>query len=289
MKVKEIIHACGRCLGILAALSTGCALGTPAARFEAAAESAGLSAGEIAGAGFRHRTFTADPTAGGSTLFVYFGGDGTPFVRPDTVARDPTPRRPLTLDLLRRGPAPAVFLGRPCYHGLTERCHPGLWTVGRYSEPVVASMTAATRRLIESGGHERAVLIGYSGGGVLALLVAERLRRVDAVVTLAANLDIDAWGGLHGYSPLTTSINPVTAAGTRHDLVHLHLSGDADRNVPPPVHGRLHDKLAHGAFRTLAGFDHRCCWVQAWPRLAAELQRRLSESAQAPPQPAHER
>jgi pimeloyl-ACP methyl ester carboxylesterase len=154
-------------------------------------------------------------------------------------------------------------------------CQPELWTVGRYSEPVVASMTVATRRLIESGGHDGALLIGYSGGGALALLVAERLELVHAVVTLAANLDIDAWTTLHGYSPLATSINPVTVAGTRIGLRHRHLTGAEDGNVPPVVQRRLMEQLPADSFRTVAGFDHRCCWVERWPELLAGVERGL--------------
>jgi len=277
MKVKAILPACGKGLVSIVLMLTGCTTTSPSDRFEAAARAHDLTSGEVVGRDFHHRTF-ARAERGSGDLFVYFGGDGPPFVRRDVIAADPTPRDPLTLGLLARGPAPAVFLGRPCYHGLMAGCHPELWTVGRYSETVVASLTAATRRLIEDVSGN-VVLIGYSGGGVLALLVAERVERVDAVVTLAANLDIDHWVDLHDYSPLVTSINPVTIAGRRPDLIHLHFVGDADLVVPPSIHTRLTERLPPRAFRTLAGFDHRCCWVQQWPQLAAELDERLTEHA----------
>lgn len=270
MKVKAIVRACGKGLVSAVVLSAACA-STPAARFDAEASGAGLQTGEVGGAGFAHRTYATPRSGTGEVLFVYFAGDGAPFIDRRTVSRDPTPRRPLTLELMLRGPEPAVLLGRPCYHGFAESCSPALWTIGRYSEPVVASMTAATRRLIDEGGFASAVLVGYSGGGTLALLVAERLDRVRAVVTLAANLDTRAWTTLHGYSPLTTSIDPVTVAGTRDDLGHLHLSGAEDANVPPALHRRLEASLPAGALRELPGFDHRCCWVRAWPGLMADI------------------
>ena len=272
MKVKAMSYCCGKSLVSACLLLTACTATSPAARHDAAAARLGLEAGEIRGDGFSHRTYSSRALVGeranaGRTLFVYFGGDGTPFVRRNAVARDPTPRKPLALALLARGPQPAVFLGRPCYHGLVEGCDPALWTVGRYSEAVVGSMAAATRELLQAGGHEAGVLVGYSGGGVLALMVAERLPAVKAVVTLAANLDLGAWTELHGYSPLSDSINPLTAAGSRDDLRHLHLTGALDANVPPDVQKRLEAKLGSEAFATLPGFDHRCCWVDSWPAL----------------------
>lgn len=278
-KVKKIPHSCGIGLGIvLLALGAvgGCAGQSPSARFDTLAKQAGMRSGELAGAGFQHRTFaappTADPTAAdGGQLRVYFDGDGTPFVRRDLIARDPTPREALTLRLMRQDPHRSVFLGRPCYHGLVDGCEPGLWTVGRYSEPIVASMTAATRHLIAERAYTSVVLIGYSGGGVLAVLVAERLEQVDAVVTVAANLDLAAWTQLHGYSPLVTSLDPARIAGSRRDLPQLHLAGAADANVPPTVHQALIERLPAATFRTVPGFDHRCCWADAWPRLLAEI------------------
>lgn len=226
--------------------------------------------------GFRHRTYSAGDTTGNGALLIYYGGDGTPFVRPDAIASDPTPRRALTLELLAGGSQPAVYLGRPCYHGLQDGCDPGLWTIGRYSEAVVASMAAATERLLNESGLDHVVLVGYSGGGALALLVAERLESVRAVVTIAANLDTDAWTRLHGYSPLETSVNPAAVAGTRGDLVHLHLTGSVDDNVPPSVQQSLRETLSAEAFRTVSGFDHRCCWVEEWPRLLVEVEDHLA-------------
>lgn len=282
MNVKAIVHTCGKGLASLVLTLAGCTTSDPTQNFERAADRAGFIAGEIDGTAFRHRTFTAPARGGGAnTLLVYLGGDGTPFLRRDSIAADPTPRRPLTLELMAAGPRPAVLLGRPCYHGRGPDCHPGLWTIGRYSEDVVASLTAAVRRLARQHTVEQLVLVGYSGGGTLALLVAERLSAVDAVVTLAANLDVDAWTALHGYSPLTTSLSPVGVAGRRTDLRHLHVTGDADRNVPPALHARLRERLPAEAFLTIAGFDHRCCWTAAWPRLAAELHRLMAPPARA--------
>ena len=75
-------------------------------------------------------------------LHVYLDGDGTPMLG-SYPAADPTPRDPLVLDLMALDSTPSIYVGRPCYHGLSGApCSPSLWTSGRYSEPVVASMAA---------------------------------------------------------------------------------------------------------------------------------------------------
>jgi hypothetical protein len=278
MKVKNINQGCGigLALTLWVASGGGCSTVSPAENFDRHATRAGLQPGELAGAGFLHRTFAAtESMAAGDRLHIYFDGDGTPFLRRHLVAADPTPRNPLTLELLRSDPHRSVLLGRPCYHGVVAGCDPRAWTVDRYSEAIVASMTAATRRLIEGGGFERVILIGYSGGGVLALLVADRVREVDAVVTVAANLDLDAWTRLHGYSPLTGSIDPARIPAFRPGLRQLHLTGEADDNVPPRLQRSLAESTPQAVFRTVPGFDHRCCWVATWPTQLEAIDRWL--------------
>ena len=59
----------------------------------------------------------------------------------------------------------------------------------RYSDEIVSSMTEAVRTAALQAKARSVVLVGYSGGGVLAVLIAERLDNVAAVITVGANLD----------------------------------------------------------------------------------------------------
>jgi hypothetical protein len=250
----------------LALLLLGCA--SPPPTPDAVAATGGLTADWVDGQGFRHRTYRNaakdDPRR---PLHVYLEGDGLPFRTPTRINADPTPRNPLALRLMLRDPAPAVYVGRPCYHGeaAAPGCSPVRWTTGRYAEPVVASMAAALRRL--AGPERPLVLIGYSGGGVFAMLLAARLESVVRVVSIAANLDIDRWAALHGYTPLATSLNPAAAPPLPARIQQLHLAGADDRQVPPWLSAPLAARQPAAEHRVLAGFDHRCCWESAWPAL----------------------
>lgn len=221
---------------------------------------------------FRHVVFTRHLAPSIDTLHVYIGGDGRAFLSRDRVAADPTPRDPLTLELMLADQAPSAYVGRPCYHGApAQHCQPLLWTLQRYSEPVVSSLTAVIRDLTQRYPQARTMLIGYSGGGVLALLVAARIARVDTVVTLAAPLDTDAWTRAHGYTPLAGSINPATVQHWPPRLRQVHVHGSADRNVPPELVSGLGPRFVAGGarveFRVVDGFDHVCCWRRDWPGL----------------------
>jgi pimeloyl-ACP methyl ester carboxylesterase len=268
-------------LATIAALSTACAT-APAAEFDREAAQLGFSATSVAGASHPLRVYAsnrgsaADTVPAGAAprsnrpLHIYLDGDGRPFVRRDRVARDPTPQDPLTLRLLAADPGPALYLGRPCYHGLESRCDAQLWTNARYGEVVLASMAAAITAIAAARAPAGVVLIGYSGGGTLAVLLAARLPAVNAVVTVAANLDVAAWTRLHGYSPLTDSLDPARMTEGRV-VPQWHLTGSLDRNVPPALNAGLAARLPCAEFKVIEGFDHHCCWAETWPARLAEI------------------
>jgi pimeloyl-ACP methyl ester carboxylesterase len=115
----------------------------------------------------------------------------------------------------------------------------------------------------------RITLIGYSGGGVLALLIASRLDAVDQVITVAANLDVEAWAAHHAYSPLAGSLNPAVLAPLPARVHQLHLAGARDRQVPPATVASFLARNPAASFRIIEGFDHRCCWIEQWPEILA--------------------
>lgn len=174
---------------------------------------------------------------------------------------------------MARDPGPALYLGRPCHfvHDGRSACQPLLWTHRRYAEEVVASLVHALATFHSARRFDELVLIGYSGGGTLAMLMAARLPQVIAVATIAANLDTAAWTRLHDYSPLLGSLDPATAAPLAASIQQTHFVGGRDDNVPPMItRGGLH-REAQANVVVFPDFDHRCCWVQAWPELLVRL------------------
>lgn len=229
----------------------------------------------MTGAGYEHMVVRTR-RSGGDRLHVYIEGDGVPWTNGRVPSPDPTPRRPLALALMSRDDAPAAYVGRPCYFGAGPRgaCGPDTWTFGRYGADVVASMAAVIEEIARAAGDPEIIVIGYSGGGVLARLVAPELPRVVAVVTVAANLDTAAWTEYHGYLPLAGSVNPAGEPPLPARVRHIQLVGTDDTVVPPSVTGRY---AAAGQPLEVWTYDvdHRCCWLARWPaileRIDAEL------------------
>ncbi len=260
----------------------GCA-STPSARYDAVARDLGVHREVIEGRGYAHAIYARAPAATGESLHVYLEGDGSPWMDETRVAEDPTPSEPVALGLLRADPSPAVLVGRPCYHGLesASRCDPRMWTSARYSEAVVASMAGAVQRVAARYRARRLVLIGYSGGGTLAMLLAERLANVRALITIAGNLDTDAWTQLHGYTSLTASLNPARRAPLPASIAQLHLAGGRDRNVPAALIEPVVRRQARAQLRVYGDADHGCCWTRLWPQVLGEVARLGENAAEA--------
>ncbi len=207
------------------------------------------------------------------SLHVYIAGDGTPW-RGNQVARNPGPFKPLAIELMLRDPAPSVFLGRPCYHlqsaFAASNCRPSLWSFERFSPRVVAAMAVGLRQLSRAADDAPLTLIGYSGGGVLAVLLAHEVAAVDTVVTLAAPLDVSAWSAHHNYTPLVGSLDPAQLPVLRRKLVELHFQGRNDQEVPPAItegYFEAQETAGRNVGRQLEAHQHRCCWVKHWPEM----------------------
>lgn len=271
---------------LLVALLTACATPSPGERRDSALALAAtqgwqlieLPAGIFTLAAFVPANGSANKTAPGNRqLTIYIEGDGYAWASRTQPSSDPTPKKPIALELaLQHTGGAAAYLVRPCQFLASAACEERYWTSARFAEEVVQASDVALDQLKTRFGAERLVLVGYSGGGAVATLLAARRTDVALLVTVAGNLDHAAWSRHHGVSPLSASLNP---ADEWHRLIHMkqvHLVGAGDQVMPP--------KLTQGyaarfpvehqpVVRVIPGYDHQCCWVTGWSKLWSEVQK----------------
>lgn len=270
-RAQRRLPVCFWTAGISIALVVGCA--SPGTRIDRQARRLGLDRSIVEGPRFEHVVYADISAESVQPLHIYLEGDGRPWIGEHRVALDPTPHRAYALELMALDGYDRIYLSRPCYHELNTStfCNPLLWTSERYSTEVVDSLEIAIRELVEDQPQRPLTLIGYSGGGVLAMLLAERLEATRAVITIAANLDIDSWTEVHGYSPLTGSINPARQPPLPGRIRQLHLAGAADERVPSAIIEAVATRQRNSEFRVYSGFDHTCCWLDIWSAVLSEL------------------
>lgn len=228
--------------------------------------------GEVIQAEFKHliiRNYGTEPIT--NRLIVFLEGDGHPWIDGQHIAKDPTPTQPVSLTLWQQTQEAALFLGRPCYYTLTDpECHYRYWTSHRYSPEVVLSLHGVIERELKLTGAENVTLIGHSGGGVLATLLACKLSVNTILVTMGANLDTDAWAAHHGWTTLSGSLNPISGQTTCHHVHPIHFQGLEDSVVPPDTAAAYFAKVQQVPIR-LPSVDHHN-WLEFWPNILNHIE-----------------
>jgi len=207
------------------------------------------------------------------TLRVYLEGDGRPWFRGREPAINPTSQTLIALGMMLADTMPSIYLNRPCY-GYWEQpanCTPNLWTSARYSATNIDALDQAMDQLKQVLGVKSLILIGYSGGGTIATLLAKERNDVSALVTVAANLDHVAWTNFFNQLPLFQSNNAVDVFPLSAPHERWHLVGSKDKIVPPSVAVNAAKKDRGAKIITYEHFDHQCCWRQNWPNILQQL------------------
>lgn len=251
-------------------------------RVEAVAAAQGWSPLTLKARDFDLRAFAPTHRAALRRLHVYIEGDGLAWLDRHTPSFSPTPLDPLALRLaMADASGSAVYLARPCQsmQGPGFRhCHPRHWTSHRFAPELVEAMDQALDQLVTAFGTKELVLIGYSGGGAMAALLAARRSDVAGLVTVAGVLDTPTWAAETHTDELTGSLNPAAFAQRLRDLPQWHFAGERDTVVPARVldaflaaQGNAKGLPPTTQRRDLPGFDHSCCWAQAWPGLSRTI------------------
>lgn len=224
----------------------------------------------------------------GRPVHIYIEGDGYAWVTRNRVSGNPTPRRSLALELAVEDPSPnVVYLARPCQYTPMEMnvaCEEAYWTGRRFSEAAVRSMDQAIDQFVrgpsatvppldleENSKGPEIHLIGYSGGGAVAVLLAARRHDVKSLRTIAGNLDPAGFNEFHEVSSLEEgSLDPMDAAEKLRSLPQRHFSGTADKVVPTFIAENFVKRSGGSGCVGLTevhGADHANGWTEAWPRL----------------------
>ncbi len=207
-------------------------------------------------------------------LMIYIEGDGSAWDKKNRLSKNPTPKNPLALKLAAKDSADSIlYIARPCMYLKQEQlqdCPEKFWSSHRYSEEVISSINQVINSAVELSSTKSLTLVGYSGGGTVATLIAARRNDISSLVTVASNLDHKFWTELHGISPLTGSLNPLNYIDSLSMIEQTHFVGEKDKIVPKIVVESYLSKLLFKdkiTINIIKDFNHSCCWEKAWPSL----------------------
>lgn len=199
------------------------------------------------------------------TLTVFIEGDGLAWLSRSKPSFDPTPMNPVSLKLalqLSTNSANA-YLARPCQYLIDKNvnCSQKYWTSHRFSAEIIQAQNLAVDKLKMLTGASQIRLFGYSGGGAVASLIAAQRNDVVELITVAGNLDHQAWTAHHGLTPLFGSLNPVDVKNQIAHIPQQHFIGEKDQVIPVVVLKRfIENAPSTTQVKIIQGADHHCCW-----------------------------
>ncbi|WP_174995520.1 alpha/beta hydrolase [Pandoraea horticolens] len=259
----------------LALLASGCASLDRDAHAESLANPAGLQREVLAAGDFRLTVFSRIGRTD-KPLRIYIEGDGLAWVSRSEPSLDPTPVAATGLALAAADPSANVaYLARPCQFTPmpdNPRCQVAYWTGKRFAPEVVDAMDAAVGQLTARVPGQPVELVGYSGGGAIAVLVAARRHDIATLRTVAGNLDVEYVNRLHRVSPMPASRNPSDVARQVAGIAQIHYSSAQDAVVPPEVARRFASAAGGTCVKTRVVSDlaHDGDWAQRWRELLAQ-------------------
>ncbi len=201
-------------------------------------------------------------------LHVYIEGDGLAWIHRHKPSTDPTPTKTTAFDLAKHDPSDAavLYLARPCqYVQSASLCTEKYWTSHRFAPEVIDALDSAIEQIKEKTQAQKIVLIGYSGGGAAATLLAAKRKDIVFLGSAAGNMDIDTWTTWHKVSPLSGSQNPRHKVKTIANLPQRHVMSYADNIVPPVVNKAFCADLQKPEYCVrISGMEHQGDWHTVW-------------------------
>lgn len=202
-------------------------------------------------------------------FIFYIEGDGFAFINRYTISDDPTPMNQMLFRLASMDErANIVYMARPCQYTpneLNPKCGKSIyWTDKRMGQEVISAIKKAVDK-IRAG--QKYSMIGYSGGGGVAVLIAS----IDAkdilwIMTIAGNLNLEKFARYHKAFPMTLSLDPIEYVGKINNIPQLHIAGEKDDIVPPMIsqsYIKSSDSLCVKG-KVIPDVTHNKGWEEIW-------------------------
>ena len=205
-------------------------------------------------------------------LTIYIEGDGLAWINYTSPSADPTPLNPIALKLALKDTKPSIYLARPCQYTRLEdqKCSQQYWTNKRFSPEVIQAINQAIDHVKKQFNARKLILVGYSGGGAVATLIAAQREDIKHLFTIGGNLDHAFWTSEHHLSPLSGSLNPRDFWEQLQHVPQTHFVGANDKVIDESVlraYASYFPADKKPAIMVVPEFDHTCCWVEEWARL----------------------
>ncbi len=207
---------------------------------------------------------------------AYIEGDVRGWVPTADPGVDASPDDYLGLRLATLDPAEnVVVISRPCQFEIDDAaCRSETWKNGRLAAQIYTAVNRALDYTVSVVPRARLNLVGYSGGGAIAALLAARRHDVISLRTIAGNLDPNGNGRTHGSVPQNDFIDPMEIAPRLALLPQEHFVGGKDLLIPPFLTENFVKAIGLSYCVKVTPIEeasHKTGWEEAWNEHAERM------------------
>ncbi|WP_417895300.1 alpha/beta fold hydrolase [Aliarcobacter lanthieri] len=198
---------------------------------------------------------------------IYIEGDGLSWVSKNIISSNPTPINPVALSLMIVDESFCkIYIARPCQYINSRSCEEKYWTNERFSKKIIDSFDEALNSIKKEFSNSNFELIGYSGGGTVATLLASKRTDISSLTTVVGNLDIQKWVKMQNITPLIGSLNPSDFIQNLENIKQHHLIGENDKIIPKEIFFSYQSRFKNRKFITYSihNATHSCCWEKIY-------------------------
>lgn len=170
----------------------------------------------------------------GQILRLYIEGDG-----------NPNPGDKIALYYAEQDPYDnVIYIARPCQWSNDKICkkNPKLYQEQRFHPEILREMEELISYLIRKYQAKGIELIGYDGGGLVAMEIATHIQ-TKRVITIAGILDLNAYVHYNDVAEMPDAFNPADKLGVLSDIEQIHYVGTLDEITPARVAERFVAKM----------------------------------------------
>lgn len=155
----------------------------------------------------------------GQPLRFYIEGDG-----------NPDPKTPVAFEMAQKDTHDnIIYLTRPCQYIDSDVCsNKAVYTSARFHREIFKEMEELAVYFIKKYKAPSVEIIGYDGGGTMALLLATKLPRVSKVITVAGILDTHSYAAQNNEKLDDETLNPAEQKNIITMIPQVHYVGGKD-------------------------------------------------------------
>jgi hypothetical protein len=166
-------------------------------------------------------------------LKIYLEGDGFAWVDKYTISNDPTPINPISLKLaISDNSKNVAYIARPCQYVQSVQCNDLYWSDKRYSKEIIENINEVVSQIKKNSKAEKLEIIGFSGGGAIAVLLSSMRNDVTKIITVAGNINHKLLHEHHHIVPMMQSLDAIDVVNKVSHIKQIHFVGGNDKIVP---------------------------------------------------------